>query len=104
VIHWLRPEYQAKGQQEIKLEAKPGKKAKAKPAPARPNGKGAWPKSLPERVQAVEAALHAINAPVAHIDLAKQFARAKPADVLEILKTLETLGRARNAGQGKFRI
>ena len=36
-------------------------------------------------------------------DLAKQFARAKPADVLEILKTLETLGRARRAGEGKFR-
>jgi len=36
-------------------------------------------------------------------DLAKQFARAKPADDLEILKTLETLGRARRAGEGKFR-
>lgn len=36
-------------------------------------------------------------------ELAKQFARAKPADILEILKTLETLGRARRAGEGKFR-
>ena len=39
--------------------------------------------------------------PIAY--LAKQFARAKQADVLEILKTLETLGRARRAGDGKFR-
>jgi len=36
-------------------------------------------------------------------DLAAQFARAKPADVSEILKTLETFGRARKAGEGKFR-
>ncbi len=103
VIHWLRPEYQAKGQQEIKLEAKPEKKAKAKAAPAKRKGKTAWPKSLPERVQAVEAAMHAAAAPVAPGELAKQFARAKPADVAEILKTLETLGRARKAGAGKFR-
>lgn len=30
------------------------------------------------------------------------FARAEPADVAEILKTLETFGRARKAGEGKF--
>jgi hypothetical protein len=33
----------------------------------------------------------------------QQFARAKPTDVTEILKTLETFGRARKAGDGKFR-
>lgn len=33
---------------------------------------------------------------------AKQFARAKPADVGEILATLATLGRARRASDGKF--
>lgn len=103
VIHWLRPEYQAKGQQEIRLEIKPAKKSKTKAAPAKRKGKIAWPKSLPERVQAVETALHAAAAPVAPGELATQFKRAKPADVLEILKTLETLGRARKAGDGKFR-
>jgi hypothetical protein len=36
-------------------------------------------------------------------DLAMQFARAKPAEMSEILKTLETLGRARRAGEGRFR-
>jgi hypothetical protein len=66
--------------------------------------KMAWPKSLPERVQAVETALHAAAAPVAPAELAKQFARAKPADVAEILETLIAMGRARKAGDGKFRI
>jgi chromosome segregation and condensation protein ScpB len=51
----------------------------------------------------VETALHAAAVPITPADLAKQFARAKPADVTEILKTLETFGRARNAGEGKFR-
>ena len=101
VIHWLRPEYQGHQQEIILTERKPKKKAKA--APAKRNGKAAWPKFLPERVRAVEMALHAAAAPVAPEDLAKQFARAKPADVAEILKTLETLGRARRAGEGKFR-
>jgi hypothetical protein len=103
VIHWLRPEYQAKGQQEITLETKPAKKSKAKAAPAKRKGKTAWPKTLPERMHAVETALHAAAAPISPADLAKQFARAKPADVTDILKTLETFGRARKAGEGKFR-
>jgi len=101
VIHWLRPEYQGSQQEIILTPAKAAKKTKA--APAKRKTKSAWPKSLPERVQAVETALHAAAAPVAPADLAAQFARAKPADVTEILKTLETLGRARRAGDGKFR-
>ncbi len=67
------------------------------------NRKSAWPKSLPERVQAVETALHAAAAPVTPANLAQQFARAKPADVAEILETLIAMGRARKAGEGKFR-
>ena len=108
VIHWLRPEYQAKGQQGLTLPftlpanlGKPQKKAKA--APAKRKGKAAWPKTLPERMHAVETALHAAAAPIAPAELAAQFARAKPADVAEILKTLETFGRARKAGEGKFK-
>jgi hypothetical protein len=101
VIHWLRPDYQGAQNEMAMGERRTAKKAKA--APAKRKGKAAWPKSLPERVQAVETALHAAAAPIAPEDLAKQFARAKPTDVLEILKTLETLGRARKAGEGKFR-
>ncbi len=107
VIHWLRPEYQTKGQQGLKLPftapAKLGKQKKTKTAPTKRKGKTPWPKSLPERVRAVESALHTAAAPIAPADLAKQFARAKPADVAEILKTLETLGRARKASDGKFK-
>ena len=104
VIHWLRPEYQAKGQAEMILperDGKPAKKTKAKTAePARAT-KSKWPTKMAERVQLVEAALHHFGAPATPGDLAKQFKRAKPADVAEILETLATLGRARKQN-GKF--
>ena len=81
----------------------PAKLAKAKARPSKiVNRKSPWPKPLAERVQAVEAALHAAAAAVTPAELAQQFARAQPADILEILQTLETLGRARPAGAGKF--
>lgn len=60
-----------------------------------------WPKPLAERVRVVETALHAAAIRVSPGDLSKQFARAKPAGVAEILKTLETLGRA-HCRNGKF--
>jgi hypothetical protein len=96
VIHWLRPEYQAKGQQEIILETKPAKKTKAKAA--KPKGKAAWPKKMAERVQAVEAALHRTGT-ATPAELVGQFKRAQTADVAEILETLVTLGRARKQGK-----
>jgi Tfp pilus assembly protein FimV len=108
VIHWLRPEYQVKtlgGTSSITnptlnlIESKPAKKTKTKAA--KPKGKTAWPKSLAERVQAVETALHQFGGPATPADLAQQFARAKPADIAEILEALVTLGRARQQA-GKF--
>ncbi len=102
VIHWLRPEYQARPpavgtkQSELTLpEAQPRKPAKPK---AIRKTKTAWGKTLVERVQAVEAALHAAPGPVTPADLATQFTRAKPEDVAEILETLATLGRADRSG------
>jgi hypothetical protein len=54
-----------------------------------------WPQSLPERAKAIETALRAANAPMTAETLAKQFLRAKPADITEILETLCTLGHAK---------
>jgi hypothetical protein len=105
IIHWLRPDYQAKGQAKITLPVelpftlgKPAKKSKA--APVKPKVKTAWPKKMAERVQAVETALHR-NGTATPAELAKQFKRAKPAAVAEILETLVTMGRARQHA-GKF--
>ena len=102
IVHWLRPEYQAKGQAEMILPAgqdKPAKKAKTKTAAPARAAKSAWPKKMAERVQAVETALHHFGAAATPGDLAKLFKRAEPADVAEILETLVTLGRARKQGE-----
>ena len=107
VIHWLRPDYQARNQKpaasQKEMDLPAGKtKARKTPQPAirNPQLKMPWPKKMAERVQAVEAALHR-NGTATPAELAGQFKRAQPADVAEILETLVTMGRARQQ-DGKF--
>jgi hypothetical protein len=54
----------------------------------------AWPKALAERAKAIESALAAAETPQTAAQLAKQFLRATPAHVEEILQTLVALSRA----------
>ena len=114
IVHWLRPEYQARGQRaeggrrkaegggqkELSLpEGKIKAKARQTPRSAFRTPKLNWPKSLAERVKAVETVLHRSGSPVTATELARQFKRAKPENVAEILETLVTLGRARKQGK-----
>jgi hypothetical protein len=108
VIRWLRPEYQirsqkseVRSQKEMDLPEGKTKPKARKSAIVNRKSKMAWPKTLAERVQAVETALHAAGKPSTPGELAKQFKRAKPESVAEILETLVTLGRARKQ-DGKF--
>lgn len=103
VIHWLRPEYQIPAvggsgyaSPSLDLPASDFKKRKPTTTRSAPGStrKQPWPKTVPDRVRSVESALHAA-APVTPEELAKQFSRAKPGDVAEILETLVTVGRAR---------
>jgi hypothetical protein len=94
LIRWLRPNYQNPGgaqaqQTALAVDVKPGRPEKKR------GGKLPWPKTLSERVKAVSAALAAVKAPVMAADVAKGFARAKAADVAEILDTLCAMGHAR---------
>jgi hypothetical protein len=58
---------------------------------------------MAERVKAVSVALNSYKEPVTPETLAKRFARAKPADVSEILETLCTTGHAhRGKMQGTY--
>jgi hypothetical protein len=95
LVRWLRPDYQNPGgaqtqQTTLAVEVEP----KAKPGKQR-SGKLAWLKTLSERVKAVSTALAALKEPVTASELARRFARAKPADVGEILETLCAIGKAR---------
>jgi hypothetical protein len=93
-IRWLRPAYQAPAgattQGGLSITSAAAKTSKRKPA----RTKEPWPKTLPERVLAVERALAAAEEPMTSAAMAKRFLRAKPADLQEILETLATLGRA----------
>jgi hypothetical protein len=110
IIHWLRPEYQARGQKTSVLpEAdqerglQPASTSKGQHGAKRPEVRApkklVWPKALAERVQSVEKALHAAGAPATAEELARFFARARPEAIAEILQTLATLGRARKQGR-----
>lgn len=95
IIRYLRPEYQnPKGTSATQsgLKLTKGKTVKSK-ASKTSSAKTPWPKSLAERVRAVEEALRASSAPLSAETLAKTFARASTPDIQEILDTLVTLGR-----------
>ncbi len=106
IIHWLRPEYQSAGprakgeeQEELLLKPKKSGQGKVKDQAVKKAAKQAWPKTLAERIRAVEAALHAAGAPVTAAELAKHFTSTKPAALHEILESLAALGRARVDGE-----
>ena len=97
IIRYLRPEYQnptgvSASQSGLKLSKEKTTKTKVSRA------KAAWPKSLAERVRAVEESLKSANAPVTSAVLAKTFARASESDIQEILDTLVSLGRIQQYG------
>ncbi len=92
LVRWLRPELQAPRatakptQEEMDVAPVAAKAAAKKPA---------WPKALPEQVQAVRAQLAARAAPIAAVDLARAFKGARSDRVEEVLATLAALGQAR---------
>jgi len=103
IIHWLRPEYQNAGQQDV-LKLKPKQPGKVKGEKSEVKGRKAttktpWPKPLAERIRATEQVLHAAGHAVTAEDLTTHFYRAKTADLQEILDSLVTLGRARQDGE-----
>ncbi|MHB1785270.1 MAG: class I SAM-dependent DNA methyltransferase [Acidimicrobiales bacterium] len=103
VVRWLRPEFQKPDAE----RATQGTLDIEEPAdeavtPTKPKAKMPWPKTLPERAQAVKAALAAERTPVTAEQLAKTFLRARVEGVQELLETLVSLGQARELPGGRF--
>jgi len=102
-IHWLRPDFQAPGevQGELNVDATPSSRsARSDSASKRDEGvastiKQPWPKTLPDQVRLLRAALAAQPAPVTAEELARSFTRAQTNRVADLLETLVTLGQAR---------
>ena len=102
-VRWLRPDYQMRnakcemGNDQTNLVLPEGNSKFPIPNSKFKQTKLPWPKSLSERVRAIEEALS--TAPATPADLAKRFSRAKESDIAEILETLATLGRATKNGK-----
>lgn len=101
-IRWLRPEFQNKSakstQTEINIEISTNPKSKI----PNPKSKIVWPKSLPDQMRLLRQTLTATTTPATAESIAKQFTRARVEKVEELLKTLVTLGQARELPGGRF--
>ncbi len=94
LVRWLRPEFQARGvAQAVQTEAEV-ETEEAATAP-QPKAKQAWPKGLPDQVQAVRAALLELARPADAEEVARRFQRAQTPRVQEILDALAALGQVR---------
>ncbi|MDF1580256.1 MAG: hypothetical protein P1P74_05675 [Desulfuromonadales bacterium] len=107
LIRWLRPEYQAAGH--IAPSPTLPLQGREQKSPLHPAGGGReggakllWPKTLPEQVQAVRAALANAAAPLTAETLARTFQRARADKVGELLETLAALGQVREVEPGRF--
>ena len=99
---WLRPEFQNPTGKKAATQGTLIEDAEEEVATAKAKAKTPWPKTLPERAQAVKAALAAQRAPVTPEQLAKTFLRARVEGVEELLETLASLGQARELRDGRF--
>jgi len=61
-----------------------------------------WPKTLPDQVQALRAALAASPSPATAEQLARTFNRAQTKRVADLLETLATLGQAQKMDGGRY--
>jgi hypothetical protein len=100
LVRWLRPEYQAPHGAAPGVHVDLGLEEEA--TEAVPKAKHPWPKTLPEQVQAIRAALASYDSPVTAKVLAKGFERARVDKVAELLETLASLGQAREVGEDWF--
>ncbi len=64
--------------------------------------KAAWPKSLPDQVQAIRQHLATAEKPLTAADVTKLFTRANAERIAEVLETLVLTGTARRLRSGKF--
>ena len=115
LIRWLRPEFQNQGAAATRLRDDEAERSQAKfdlppsappPPPTTqhpsPASRAAWPKSLPDQVKVLRDRLAASPTPVTATELARTFTRVRADKVEELLKTLVTLGQAREVVEGRY--
>jgi MmeI, DNA-methyltransferase domain/MmeI, N-terminal domain/MmeI, helicase spacer domain/MmeI, target recognition domain len=100
LVRWLRPEFQNPGgAQAAQGEMDTGEEAAVA---AIAQKKLAWPKTLPEQVQALRGALVTAPGPLTTEQLARGFTRAQTRKVQELLETLVALGQVHHNKDGCY--
>ena len=98
-MRWLRPDFQKPA---AGVAAAFGEEFKAATPSAAAREKQPWPKSLPEQARAVRQALAHGRGVVTPRQLAQAFRHARVERIEELLRTLVSLGQAREVGEGRY--
>jgi len=97
-IRYLRPDYQ---NPEGRAAVAKGEQGALNIGPKDTTTKAPWPKTLPEQIAAVEAALNDLGEATPE-QVARQFSRARVGTVQPLLESLTALGHARLTEGGRF--
>ena len=98
LVRWLRPAYQNPAGQAV---AAKGETTEMDLGPKDAAEKTPWPKTLPEQITAVRAALQDMGEATPD-QIARRFLRARQTSVLPLLESLTLLGQARIVENGRF--
>ena len=107
IVRWLRPEFQnpnhgkQAGAKQTAFAGDDDDKPVKKSAATKPK-KQPWPKTLPDRMVAIQSALQRHAAPADAKEVAAYYTRANKAQVTELLETLVAVGNVRQLDDGRF--
>jgi hypothetical protein len=104
IVRWLRPDFQnPDGATQTAFtgddKAKPTKKAAKTKIKKQP-----WPKTLPDRMVAIQSALQRHSAPADAKEVAAYYTRANKSHVNELLETLVAVGNVRQLDDGRYTV
>jgi hypothetical protein len=103
LVRWLRPDFQCRQAAQLQPDLLPEDvEQPTATKPTAPTTKQPWPKTLPDRFQAVRTALSRSPTPATAQEIAAQFKPAKVKEVAELLQTLAMIGHARALEEGRF--
>ena len=98
LVRWLRPDYQNPQGRAVAAKADQGA---LDIGPTESTAKTPWPKSMPDQIAAVRAALHDMGEATPD-QIARRFHRVQSRSVQPLLEILTALGQARLTEAGRF--
>ncbi len=102
MVRWLRPDFQNPDGATQTAFAGDGKTKRTKKATATKVKKQPWPKTLPDRMVAIQSALQQHAAPADAKEVAAYYTRANKSQVTELLETLAAVGNVRQLDDGRY--